>query len=498
MVSQSKNNQDQVLSKIAVNEEHGEDSSYFLGWKAYEKDQNPFFHPYHEINQNSNGVIQMGLAENQLCFDLIEEWIKRNPDAAICTNDGIKSIFRALFQDYHGLQEFRQAVARFMEKTRGGRVRFDSNLVLTAGATSANETIIFCTANPGDAFLVPTPYYAAFDRDLKWRTGAEILPICHESSNNFKITSKAKEAYENAQSKYKAKKLDLNVKGLLMTNPSNPLGTTTLDRDTLKKISTFTNQKGIHLVCDEIYAATVFSPKFVSIADILLDDHVNQDLVHIVYSLSKDLGLPGFRVGIVYSKDEMVVSAATKMSSFGLVCFANMDDSSQTQLMIAALLSDKNFTEEFLIESSDRLRKYEMITEGLKSAGINCLQGNAGLFVWMDLRQLLKDNTFDSETELWNAILHEVKLNISPGSSCHSECSEPGWFRCFANMDIDETLDLDLGVKRLKDFAQRGRVDNSTMTTTKQPFKLPLKKTVRSNLRPAHSPMNSPLVRART
>ncbi|KAK4844219.1 hypothetical protein QYF36_017786 [Acer negundo] len=40
--------------------------------------------------------------------------------------------------------------------------------------------------------------------------------------------------------------------------------------------------------------------------------------VHIVYSLSKDLGLPGFRVGALYSNDDMVVAASTNMSSFAL------------------------------------------------------------------------------------------------------------------------------------------------------------------------------------
>ena len=51
---------DQVLlSKIATSNHHGENSEYFEGWKAYDRD------PYHPTN-NPNGVIQMGLAENQV------------------------------------------------------------------------------------------------------------------------------------------------------------------------------------------------------------------------------------------------------------------------------------------------------------------------------------------------------------------------------------------------------------------------------------------------
>lgn len=49
-----------LLSKMATGNGHGENSPYFDGWKAYEDDP---FHP----TKNPNGVIQMGLAENQAC-----------------------------------------------------------------------------------------------------------------------------------------------------------------------------------------------------------------------------------------------------------------------------------------------------------------------------------------------------------------------------------------------------------------------------------------------
>lgn len=50
-----------------------------------------------------------------------------------------------------------------MAEMRGNRVKFDPNkLVLTAGSTSANETLMFCLAEPGEAFLLPTPYYPGY------------------------------------------------------------------------------------------------------------------------------------------------------------------------------------------------------------------------------------------------------------------------------------------------------------------------------------------------
>ncbi|NP_001267589.1 1-aminocyclopropane-1-carboxylate synthase-like [Cucumis sativus] len=487
LVSSNDNgNAKKVLSKLAKGNGHGEDSSYFDGWKAYDSD------PFHPII-NPRGVIQMGLAENQLSFEFVEKWMKNNPRASICSVEGIdefKDI--AIFQDYHGLPEFRNAVANFMGKVRGNRVKFDPDrVVMSGGATGAHETMAFCLADPGEAFLVPVPYYPGFDRDLRWRTGVEIVPVICESSNNFKLTREALEtAYEEAQ------KSNIKIKGLLITNPSNPLGTV-YDRQTLETAVSFINEKNIHLVCDEIYAATVFAePGFISISEVIdnSDIECDRNLVHVVYSLSKDMGFPGFRVGIIYSYNDAVVACARKMSSFGLV-------SSQTQYLIASMLLDDVFVDNFLAGSAEKLAaRHRNFTKGLAQVGIGYLKGSGGLFLWMDLRHLLKEKTLEAEMALWKVIINEVKLNVSPGSSFH--CSEPGWFRvCFANMD-DNTMDI--SITRIRNFV----LQNKEVTTKvkKQKFcwrqsslELRLSSRRLEDIMSPHSPLpQSPMHRATT
>uniref|UniRef100_A0A7N2LGK1 Aminotransferase class I/classII large domain-containing protein n=1 Tax=Quercus lobata TaxID=97700 RepID=A0A7N2LGK1_QUELO len=289
--------------------------------------------------------------------------------------------------------------------------------------------------------------------DCEWRTGVQLIPVNCDSSNSFLITKAALEAaYERAQQD------NINVKGLIIANPSNPLGTV-LDRDTLRSLVSFINKKKIHLVSDEIYAASVFStPSFISASEIIEEMECDRDLIHIVYSFSEDMGLPGFSVGIVYSYNDAVVNCGREMSSFGLV-------SSQTQHLLASMLSDDKFVDDFLKENSERLAKrHSLFTKGLEKVGITCLKSNAGLFVWMDLRRLLKEQTLESEMTLWRVIINDVKLNVSPGSSFH--CSEPGWFRvCFANMD-DDTVEVAL--ERIRVFVKLSltsrRYDESVMS----------------------------------
>ncbi|KAL2547905.1 1-aminocyclopropane-1-carboxylate synthase 7 [Forsythia ovata] len=423
------------LSKVAVSETHGEDSPYFAGWKAY--DENPYNEAY-----NPSGVIQMGLAENQVSFDLLEEYLEKHSEATNWGNTSCCFRENALFQDYHGLKSFRKAMASFMEQIRGGRAKFNpERIVITAGATAANELLTFILADPGDALLIPTPYYPGFDRDLRWRTGVRIVPINCDSSNNFEITPEALEAAYN-----EAESMNIKVRGVLITNPSNPLGST-IKRSILEEILEFVTRKNIHLISDEIYSGSAFScTEFVSISEVLeARGYQDAERVHVVYSLSKDLGLPGFRVGTIYSYNDKVVTTARRMSSFTLI-------SSQTQQLLASMLSDVEFTQNYIKNNRERLRKrYEMIVDGLKKAGIKSLKGNAGLFCWMNLSPLLEEPTKENELALWKSILHEVKLNISPGLSCH--CSEPGWFRvCFANMS-EQTLEVAL--RRIHDFMNK-------------------------------------------
>jgi 1-aminocyclopropane-1-carboxylate synthase len=283
-----------------------------------------------------------------------------------------------------------------------------------------------------------------FDRDLKWRTGAEIVPVHCTSGNGFRVTRAAlDDAYRRAQ------KQRLRVKGVLITNPSNPLGTTSPRAD-LEMLVDFVAAKGIHLVSDEIYSGTAFAePGFVSVLEVVAArvnaDGLLSERVHVVYSLSKDLGLPGFRVGAIYSSNAGVVSAATKMSSFGLV-------SSQTQHLLASLLGDRDFTRRYVAENTRRIKaRRDQLAEGLAAiGGIECLESNAGLFCWVNMRGLMRTPSFEGEMELWKKVVFEVGLNVSPGSSCH--CREPGWFRvCFANMSAKT---LDVALQRLAAFAE--------------------------------------------
>jgi 1-aminocyclopropane-1-carboxylate synthase len=112
---------------------------------------------------------------------------------------------------------------------------------------------------------------------------------------------------------------------------------------------------------DEIYALSTHNRNgqgFQSVVRIL-ENKLNDD-VHMVWSLSKDFGASGLRVGFVYSQNELYLRGLANFNIFSGV-------SNPIQMIVSELLTDDQFVDFYLDESRVRLRQsYQICVQKLE------------------------------------------------------------------------------------------------------------------------------------
>mmetsp|Transcript_31644 Transcript_31644/g.57955 ORF Transcript_31644/g.57955 Transcript_31644/m.57955 type:complete len:671 (+) Transcript_31644:123-2135(+) len=408
------------------------------------------------------------------------------------------------YQPTQGVPTLRTAMASYLQNLLVSpthpnlATKFDpENLVLGAGCNAVLENLCTVLANPGDAVLIPTPYYAAFEFDLVARAGCHITSVTTFDHHDSKVPkSGAIEPefyYPNRSSLDDAYARAVEETGraprvLLLSHPNNPLGIC-YPPAVMEECIAWCREKRVHLISDEIYAGSVYrkeqngeskeDPTFVSamaLGSSNSDTSATQKglglgpYVHLVYALSKDFALSGLRVGVAYTENEEILMPLQKLNDLCQI-------SSQTQLLVERMMcanavkddgdkSDK-FTDVFLNAHQENVRKRcDALQSCLDDVGIPYLPADSGLFVWMDFREFLpalSDGTTEAtesvesreqrERKLYLSLMKEYGLLFTPGMSMRNE--RAGFFRCVFTAASEE--EFELGLVRLRKFVEEMR-----------------------------------------
>ncbi len=377
---------------------------------------------------NPDGYIPMSVAENLLLGDLLIERMAtvRDVPARILGYDAMV-----------GSLAFREQLSRFLGRTVFGREFSPEQLAVLAGAGSVLEILFHNLCDPGDGVLVPTPGYASFWPDLETRDELVIVPVHTTISDRFRLTP---EALDRAVAE-----AGRQVKVLLFTSPNNPLGFV-YTAEEIAEVLDWAEAAGVHVVFDEIYALSVFGDRpFTSCAQLR---RRLGDWVHIIWAFSKDFGASGLRCGLLVSENEQLLKAVDILSNWASV-------SGHTQYLLGEVVSDEIWVDSYLARARGALGDaYQRVTVALEDQAIPYIPAGAGFFLVCDLRQYLREPTWEAERDLWWRLLEEGNVNLTPGEACHS--AEPGFFRlCFASMPTDAVV---TGVRRMGGILSRPRI----------------------------------------
>jgi aspartate/methionine/tyrosine aminotransferase len=207
-------------------------------------------------------------------------------------------------------------------------------------------------------------------------------------------------------------------------------------REELEAVRDWATERKVHVVFDEIYGLSVHGHvPFTSVASL----GPLGEFTHIVWAFSKDFGASGLRCGVLISENNSIIASVGALAYWGTV-------SGDTQARLGDMVADRPWVADFVAENKRRLRHaYAEVAAALREEGIPHLTPGAGFFALCDLRDFLSEPTFGAEEALWNELLNEKRVNLTPGSACRIE--EPGFFRlCFASQPTQAVV---TGIRRI-------------------------------------------------
>ena len=190
------------------------------------------------------------------------------------------------YTEVPGLPRLRRLFAGEVSRAYGGAVDSD-NVVVTAGCNQAFSLVAAALAGPGDEIVLPLPYY--FNHDM-WLRLNGITPVYLEPGPG--LVPQAAEA---------ERLLTPRTRAIVLVTPGNPSGVT-VDPDGIDAFAAVAERHGIALILDETYRS--FRDTDAPAHRLFAGPDWARTVVSL-HSFSKDLAIPGYRVGAVVASPEL-------------------------------------------------------------------------------------------------------------------------------------------------------------------------------------------------
>ena len=190
-----------------------------------------------------------------------------------------------------GIPSLRKAIADRLSERADRRMDPDG-VVVTAGAKQALFNATFCLFGPGDEVLVAAPYWTSYP-DLVTIARADAVPVFGPEERDFKLGPQELDGATTER-----------TRGLILNTPCNPTGAVYTVEE-LEALAEWARDRGIWLICDEIYR-NIYHEDDRSAAPSLLDlDERSLGRFILVDGASKSYAMTGWRVGFSYGPPEV-------------------------------------------------------------------------------------------------------------------------------------------------------------------------------------------------
>ena len=346
-----------------------------------------------------------GLARKaEIGSDKVFDFSLGNPSipAPAAVGSAIADIAELPPQDVHGytpaqgLPAARDAIARVLNRRHATSYGPD-DLYLTCGAAASLSICITALANPGDEFIVISPYFPEY---RVW--------IEHAGCSCIEVPARADDFQLDVPAIAGA--ITGRTAGVIVNSPNNPVGSVypkgALEAlaDELRAAQKRTG-RDVYLLADEPYREIVYDGLEVPWVPSIYENAL------VCYSYSKSLSLPGERIGYILVPSavacarDVYAAIAGAGRALGFVCAPAL-----LQRVIERCADEPSDVEAYR-------RNRNALYAGLTALGYECVEPQGAFYLWV---RALED---DAEAFALRARAHE--LLIVPSDSFGAK----GWVR---------------------------------------------------------------------
>jgi aspartate aminotransferase len=233
------------------------------------------------LREKGEPVIHLGIGEPK----------NKTPIAAILSSAARLNSGDVKYAPTDGNPSLKKAIVRYTEENYN-RLVVPQNVIISDGAKQSLWNILFALLNPQEEVIVLAPYWVSYPEMVRMVGG---IPVIVTPEDGSFVPSF--EEIERVVGQY--------TKAIIVNSPNNPSGMI-YPEELISKIVDLCENKGIYLICDDIYHKLVFDGKVASPAYKFTTKDVESSKVITVNGVAKLYGMTGFRIGWVVANRKLV------------------------------------------------------------------------------------------------------------------------------------------------------------------------------------------------
>ena len=328
-----------------------------------------------------------------------------------------------------GTASLRQAIAKDLKDRKG--VVYDPNteIVVGNGAKQCVYQGVFATVGPGDAVVIPAPFWPSYP-EMVALAGAKPIVLETKETDGYLLTP---EGLRSCLEEHK----DENIKLMILCNPSNPTGGVHSEERLRELANVLEDYPNIAILADEIYERLVY-------ADTPADEHVSfasisenmYERTMTVNGFSKAYAMTGMRLGYMAAPAPLA-KAATTIQSQVTSCAGSVSQAAG----VAALENVKEEEMEANVKIMREKRDYVIgRLDGMDGVTLE-VPPKGAFYVLPDVSGFYDGD----DTQLCLDLLSKKRLALVPGSSFGA----PGTVRISYATSLEE---LEVAMDKLQEF----------------------------------------------